>query len=126
MNTLKNLSKRLIIAAISMIAVASCAPKKDPYRLLVTVVDPDGIPVQNALVYYGVPIEGDIIEGSDREFIYTNIDGEALFTHPGKAVIEVIASKAAYRKCDVFELEMGLTEVIMTIYPWEDPRRTCQ
>lgn len=116
------------IFLLLLIGMSACAPKKDPYRLRVTVVDEDGIPVQNALVYFSVPIVGNIINDGrdDQGFLITDINGEVLFTHTGKAIVEVVASKAAYRKCDNFLLEMGTQEVTMTIYPWGSPNRTCQ
>ncbi|MCC5916217.1 MAG: hypothetical protein JJU02_02700 [Cryomorphaceae bacterium] len=111
------LSGILLIGSLS----TSCKQDDRDFEVTVLVTVQDTIPVRNASVRIFAPVEGSIID----VFANTNEFGEAKFSFDNKAFLNVHVVKGSWRKCDAIELERGNHLFEINLYPFNDPRRTC-
>ncbi|TVQ77056.1 MAG: hypothetical protein EA358_07600 [Flavobacteriales bacterium] len=109
------------IFATTLIGLSSCSQDDRPYEITVMVTVQDSIPVRNALVRMFAPVENTIVD----EYASTNEFGEARFVFDNKVFLEVHAVKGSWRKCDGVEINRGPQTMMINLYPFRDPRRTC-
>ncbi|MCH8545156.1 MAG: Ig-like domain-containing protein [Cryomorphaceae bacterium] len=111
----------LSVVAALIVGLSSCRQDDRDYEVSILVTVHDTVPVRNATVELFAPVEGSIVNTQRT----TNANGIATFSFSNKAFLEVHAVKGSWKKCDAIELEKGMKEFTINMYPFGDPRRTC-
>lgn len=110
--------KRLLILLFPALLSLSCSKSNGPGTMLITVVNGDGVPIQNCNVKLNYPGSAEAEWGVDYFLDKTDIDGQIQFRLPVNAYFDVYVYKGLWEGCDFVEFEPGQDkEKSVIIYP---------
>ena len=107
--------KRIIVVLISAVLLANVGCKKEEKvgSVGITVINEDGVPIQNAKVSLSVPVDG-----ANEYYGKTDINGYIEFKSGLHVYYDVYVWKGIWEGCDFVEMKPGETyQKNVVIYP---------
>lgn len=109
--------RRLFLLLVLSVFLAGCEEDSSQAKVIITVTNVDGVPVQNASIKMYTPVPGSI-----GWYGQTNEAGQITFASGLEAYQDLKAWKFLYKGCNYVHLKKGeVAEVTVILYPYGEP-----